>query len=218
VIDGIRVEVDPEAVIVTASAPLDAVSSAVVGGGHAVVDAIVNAHVPKGFRCADTSAVLAQLAQRRGIRGRYAGMLTAAATERAEIANARHGDVAALAIVTVGLSNRVTAGLSPPAELAAGTINMIVVVDADADVAALVNAAMTATEVKTLTLVEAGVKAAAGSYATGTSTDAVVVAATRRGPRAQFGGPVSELGWVVASATGTALRRGVSRWIAEHAS
>ena len=37
---------------------------------------------------------------------------------------------------------------------------------------------------------------------TGTSTDAVVVAATGTGPRARFGGPASELGWVVARAAG----------------
>ncbi len=59
-------------------------------------------------------------------------------------------------------------------------------------------------------------KGADGHVATGTSTDAVVIAATQRGPRQQFGGPVSDFGWVVAQAAGAALRRGIARWLAEH--
>ena len=205
-----------DGVAVTAAAPLVAVSSALVGGGHAVVDAILNVHVPKGFACADSAGALEAFARRRGVTGRYVGLLTAAATERAEVATARHGALTALAIATVGLSNRITAGVSSPGHDAVGTINTIVVVDADTEAAALVNAAMTVTEVKTLVLIEAGVKGADGRFATGTSTDAVVVAATGRGPREQFGGPISDLGWVVAQAAGTALRRGVARWLAEH--
>jgi iron complex transport system ATP-binding protein len=75
---------------------------------------------------------------------------------------------------------------------------------------------MTVTQVTMLALVEAGVKGADGHLATGTSTDAVVVAATQRGARQRFGGPVSELGWVVAQAAGMAVRRGITRWLAEH--
>lgn len=215
-IEGIALDIDAEGVAVTAATPLVVVSSALVGGGQVVVDAILNVHVPKGFHCADSTTAIAEFAQRRGVHGRYAGLLTAALTEQAEVVTARHGTLTALAIVTVGLSNRITAAVSPPAHAAAGTINTIVLVDADAEPAALVNAAMTVTEVKTLTLVEAGVKGADGRFATGTSTDAVVVAATGRGRRERFGGPISDLGWVVAQATTMALRRGVARWVAEH--
>jgi adenosylcobinamide amidohydrolase len=215
-IDGIQVEVDAEGVAVFAATPLSALSSALVGGGHAVVDAILNVHVPKGFQCVDSTAVLADVARRRGIHGRYVGLLTAALTEKAEVATARHGALTVLAIATIGLSNRITAGASPPAHRGPGTINTIVVVDGDAEPSALVNAAMTVTEVKALALIDAGVKGADGRFATGTSTDAVVIAATGRGRPERFGGPISDLGWVVGQAAGTALRRGVARWIAEH--
>jgi hypothetical protein len=43
-----------------------------------------------------------------------------------------------------------------------------------------------------------------------------VVAATGRGRPVQFGGPVSEAGWVVARAARSALGEGVSRWIEQH--
>jgi adenosylcobinamide hydrolase len=64
-------------------------------------------------------------------------------------------------------------------------------------------------------LAEAGLRCADGRPASGTSTDAVVVAATGRGTRARFGGPISDAGWVVARAARTALAEGVGRWMAE---
>jgi len=47
----------------------------------------------------------------------------------------------------------------------------------------------------------------------GTSSDAIVIAATGRGPRAQFGGPVSEMGWSIARAAGAALDAGIQGWL-----
>ena len=215
-IDGVDLVIDAEGVAVVAATPLLAVSSALAGGGQATIDAILNVHVPKGFDCAESPAVIEAFARRRGIGGRYAGLLTAARTDTADVATARHGPLVALAIATVGLSNRITAGVSPPAHVVPSTINTIVVVDAGAEAAALVNAVITVTEVKGLVLNEANVKGVDGHPASGTSTDAVVIAATGRGRRERFGGPISDLGWVVAQAAGTALRRGVARWMAEH--
>ena len=213
---GIEVSIDVDGVAVKSATPLATASSALVGGGLAVVDAILNVHVPKGFACVDATSALTAFARRHVVTGPYVGMLTAAWTEKAETATAHHGSLTALAIATVGLSNAITAGVSPPApRVTASTINTIVVVDGGGDPAALLNACMTVTEVKTLALIEAGVKGADGHPATGTSTDAVVVAATHRGVRQQFGGPISDLGWVVAQAASAALRRGIARWVAE---
>ena len=78
--------------------------------------------------------------------------------------------IRALAVVTVGLSNRVAAGRDRAAAWSPSTINTIVVVDAVAEAAALVNAVITATEVKTLALTSAGVRCADGRLASGTST------------------------------------------------
>jgi adenosylcobinamide amidohydrolase len=215
-IPGIDLVIEADGVAVKAATPLLAASSALVGGGVNVVDAILNVHVPKGFACVDAVATLAAFARRHAVTRPYVGLLTAAWTEKAETATARRGSLIAHAIATVGLSNRITAGVSPAAALATpSTINTIVIIDGDAEPAALVNALMTVTEVKTLALIEAGVKGAEGYPATGTSTDAVVIAATRRGARQRFGGPISDLGWVAAQAAGTALRRGIARWLAE---
>ena len=213
----VDLSIDADGVAVKAARPLTAVSSAIVGGGVAEVGAILNVHVARTFDPAQALATLAAFAERHRVRGPYVGLLTAAWTEKAEVATAHCGALTALAVATVGLGNSVTAGVSPAVACAPpSTINTIVVVDGAAEHAALVNALMTVTEVKTLAMVEAGVKGVDGHFATGTSTDAVVIAATGRGDVQRFGGPVSDLGWVVAQAAGEALRRGVARWLAAH--
>lgn len=215
-IDGLTVQIDAEAVVVRAERPLAVVSSAVVGGGLGAALAIVNLHVPKGFRCEHTERVLADFARRRALAEPWVGLLTAAWTDKAEQATTAADGLTALAVITIGLSNAVGAGRSGAATWAPSTINTIVVVDAAPEPAALVNLVITATESKTLALAEAGVRAADGGLASGTSTDAIVVAATGRGRRCRFGGPASELGAVVAGAAKTALDAGIRRWISEH--
>jgi iron complex transport system ATP-binding protein len=215
-IDGVEVTVDREAVVVTASALLAVVSSAVVGGGFTSARAVVNLHVPKSLRLEETETQLAAFADRRRVPAPWVGLLTSAWTEKARVAEAEADGIRALAVVTVGLSNRVAAGLDRAAVWSPSTINTIVVVDAVAEAAALVNAVITATEVKTLALTSAGVRCDDGRLASGTSTDAVVVAATGRGPCCRFGGPVSDLGAVVARAVREALGAGVDRWLEEH--
>jgi adenosylcobinamide hydrolase len=216
VIDGIEVAVDREAVVVTAREPLTVVSSAFVRGGFAAARTIVNLHVPKDLREDQADDLLPRFAAERGIPGPWVGLLTSAWTEKAEVAEAREGWLSALAAVTVGLSNRVVAGESSIAVWAPSTINAIVVVDGAPEPAALVNIVMTVTEVKTALLAGAEIRCDDGHVASGTSTDAVVIAATGRGTRHRFGGPISELGWLVARAARTALGAGIRRWMDEH--
>jgi len=214
-IPDLLIDVDAEAVVIRAERPLRAVSSAIVGGGFVQARAIVNLHVPKGFQCADSEGLLAALARRRAVPTPFVGLLTGAATDKAELATEHLDGLSVSAIVTVGLSNRSAAGRSAQMMWRPSTINTIVVVDAEPEDAALVNLVITATEAKTLALAEAGISTREGGLVTGTSTDAVVVAATGRGPRCRFGGPVSDLGWLVARAVKSALDAGVARWVAE---
>jgi iron complex transport system ATP-binding protein len=216
VIDGIEVAVDPEAVVVTAREPLTVLSSAFVRGGFAAARAVVNLHVPKDTRETQADRLLSGFAVRRGIPDPWVGLVTSAWTDKAEVAEAVGADLRALAVVTVGLSNRVAAGATAATAWAPATINAIVVVDGAPEPAALVNAIMTVTEVKTALLGAADVRCADGQVATGTSTDAVVVAATGRGPARRFGGPISDVGSVVARAARAALDAGIRRWLEEH--
>lgn len=212
-IDGVAIECDREAVVVRARLPLVTVASAVVGGGLGEARTILNVHVGRDFRCEDAERVLADLARRRAVAAPWVGLLTAAATDTAEVASETDGDLTATAVVTVGLSHPVSAGTSVAAACRPSTINTILLVDAAPEPAALVNLITTATEVKALALATAGLRAAGGAVASGTASDAVVVAATGRGPVSRFGGPVSELGAVAARAAKRALDAAVRRWL-----
>jgi adenosylcobinamide hydrolase len=212
-IEGVEIEIDSKAVVVRAASPLTVLSSAVVGGGLCRARAIVNLHVPKHGPWGDAGLRLDAFAARRALPAPRVGLLTAAWTERAQVAAESARGLTALVVTTVGLGNLVAAGWSPAAPAPPGTINAIVVVDADVEPAALVNLALTVTEVKTLVLVAAGLPSADGGPASGTSTDAIVVAATGRGPAVRFGGPISEAGSVVARAARAALTAGVRRWM-----
>ncbi|HEY3098619.1 MAG TPA: adenosylcobinamide amidohydrolase [Methylomirabilota bacterium] len=214
-LEGVATRMGPEAVVVIAERELVVLSSAVVGGGFVRARSILNVHVPKNFLCADAAGTVAVAARRLGVPAPWVGLLTGAWTERAETASAEADDVRALAVTTVGLSNPSAAGLSPRAEPLPATINTIAVVDADPEPAALVNLVVTLTEVKTDVLRAAGVRCDDGRPATGTSSDAVVVAATGRGARCRYGGPLTALGWAAASATRVALESGVRRWLAD---
>ena len=211
-IPGLHVECGPEAVVVAADRPLRALSSAVLRGGLVETRSIVNLHVEGRDCCEDPERLLDAYARGRNLTGPWVGLLTGARTQDATIGEESAEGFHAAVIVTVGLGNRVAAGRAPIARWTPSTINTIVVVDGDPEPAALVNLVLTVTEVKVLALVEADVMDAGGALVTGTSTDAVIVAATGRGPRARFGGPVSALGWTVARAARRALDDGIRGW------
>ncbi len=211
-IPGISVEVGPAAVVLVGERPLRVVSSAVLRGGFAEARAIVNLHVHKDDPCRDPAGMIDAFARRAGVPAPWVGLLTGALTERATMAHEATEGYRALAVTTVGLGNLMSAGHSPIAVCPHSTINTLVVVDAAPEPAAMVNAVITPTEVKGLALRSAGLVMPDGAAVSGTSTDAVVIAATGRGPVARFGGPASPLGWVVARAVRAALDPAIRDW------
>jgi adenosylcobinamide amidohydrolase len=217
------VEVSADAVIVRSRDPLTVLSSAIVGGGLVTARSIVNLHVAKNWQPAARGevsgweAALDDFVARRALPTPYVGLCTSAWTEHAEVECDEEDGLRVLAIVSVGLGNPIAAGVSPRAVTAApSTINTIVVLDALASPAALVNLVITVTEAKAAVLRDAGIHCPDGQSASGTSTDAVVIAATGRGRACEFGGPISALGAVTARAARRALARGVDAWLERH--
>lgn len=227
-----HVAIDELGVSLRSGRLLTVVSSAVVGGGFCRVRDIVNMHVddmPPGTSPEDE---LAAYAARLGVGEPFVGVMTAAKTQYARVAAASRQGMTVAAVVSVGLSNTTSAGVSDPvvAEPGApepgtvepgtvepgavdpgvidpGTINIILLVDGRLTPAALVNAVITVTEAKTMVLGEWQVRTAQGQPASGTSTDSVVVAATGRGPALSYAGPATTVGWLAARTTRQAIEQ-----------
>jgi len=109
-------------------------------------------------------------------------------------------DLAVAAIATAGLGNPAVAGLPPNLirqEYKLGTINMIVLVDGKLSPGAMVNAVITATEVKVRAFGESGIKLSDGKNVTGTTTDAIAVACTGRGEEMAYAGTATTPGYLI---------------------
>jgi adenosylcobinamide hydrolase len=210
VIAGVELTARPDAVWVRSATPLHVLASAVVGGELDTTRHIINMHVPEGYRSADPAGDLRVFARRSGIAEPFVGLMTAVLTDDAQIVWEQADGVRVAATVTVGLGVPVAAGVTPPVAWQPSTINVIVVLDASFDRAVAVNGVITITEAKVGALVEAGVTTAEGVPATGTVTDAAVIAWTGRGPRLPYLGPGTAAGRCVARAVRQAVGRGIS--------
>lgn len=210
-IRGIEVETDREAVWVRSERRLRVLSSALVGGDLEVARHILNMHVEDGYRAEMPAADLIAFARRLGIAEPFVGLLTAARTHEAAVVTEGLDGTTVTAVVTVGLGTPVSTGRSPQAPWRPSTINTIVLVDGTLERPAAVNAVITATEAKVAALAEAGVLTAEGLPATGTATDAVVVAWTGQGPTLAYLGPASLGGWLVGRAVRRAVAQGLNQ-------
>jgi iron complex transport system ATP-binding protein len=69
----------------------------------------------------------------------------------------------------------------------------------------MVNAVISATEVKTQLVLERGLRTPEGHPASGTSSDAVVIACTQRGDAFSYAGPATRVGWLIGRSLRLAL-------------
>ncbi len=204
-IPGIAYSIDETAVRVVSDAPLTVLSSAVVGAELHKTNHIVNMHVEKGYNGANPEDDLIAFAARLGIVEPFVGMMTAAWTHNARVAVESSDGITVAAIVTLGLSNLTAAGISAPMRVMPGTINTILLIDGALAPGALANAIITATEAKTLALLEDDQRTHEGHLGTGTSTDSVVVACTDRGETMRYAGPATLVGWLIARTVRNAI-------------
>ncbi len=205
------------------------VSSAVLGGGLGWVRTWLDLQVERPYTRTDPDVHLLQ--ESADLPAPVVGMLTAARVagfQRAVVGGAHSVATVGVghALAAAGNRPRVVPVAAPsgdgqaaalPATIdrprampAAGTINLLVVVDEPLTDAGLVNALQTAVEAKAQALAAAGVRAAnADGYATGTATDSVCVACPP-GAQVPFAGPVTRIGAELALAVLEAVRSGAA--------
>lgn len=194
---GVAVNSNADVIRLQSEQPLRILSSAVVGGGLAQARFIINRHVDKNYNHPHPPHDLRDFAAGCGIAEPFVGLMTAAYLDGVKTVTLRENGLTVSAVITAGFSNPTAAGLSLPAVLTPGTINMIFLIDAQLSPAAMVNAVITATEAKTDVLLQRGISTPAGHPATGTSTDAIVVACTGKGEPLPYAGPATVVGWLI---------------------
>jgi iron complex transport system ATP-binding protein len=209
-------DLTPDRLWLRSERPLTFLSSAPGGDGLVVGKHIISVYVDKGYRCDEPERDLAALAARLGIAAGegWVGLMTSVALDTAAVAVREHDGLTVAAIVTVGLGNTSAAGRDPTGgwfapSPPAGTINTIVLASAPLTPAGAVNAATTATEAKTLALIEGGIRTRAGELASGTSSDAIVIAAplatAGAPPSLRYAGTATALGWLIGRAVREAI-------------
>ncbi len=194
---GVSLTVRADATILISQSPLLTLSSAVVGGGFERTRTILNRRVPLDYDCSHPVQDLQQFMAEQELPEPCVGLLTGVPMHGTRIVSVRQGEITVASVITAGVSNAVISGLTPPAVFVPGTINTVVLIDAHLVPSAMVNAVITATEAKTSVLQAYNVRTKEGNMATGTSTDALVIACTGRGEALPYAGPATEVGYLI---------------------
>lgn len=201
---------------VESASALLTLNSSIWGGGFGRVRHLVNRQVPKSYMCDDPEAEMESFLQSQGFdTGATAAMMTAAWIADAGEYHLSRDNLHVSVWVTAGLGNTVRAGTTEGTDrLYPGTINSIVIVDGQMAEAAMVNAVITATEAKAAALQDLGVKARNSELlATGTSTDAVLIASTGRGDLFRYAGTATTIGYMIGKAVYDATIRSATVYL-----
>ena len=201
---------------------LSTVSSAIYNGGFKKVKAILNVQTPEELSDrqlhANPQKFIVDSAKKLGLSKSFVGMVTAAAIEKFALVSKKDGDLAVSVIATAvdpegnTCSHAESAGETIEVEEMTGTINIMVVIDGNPTESCLVSTVLTATEAKAAALWELDIRSRySGDVATGTITDAIIVAKTNRGAPIIYGGPASKLGQLVGYCTRKAVKEAVMK-------
>ena len=201
---------------------LSTVSSAIYNGGFKKVKAILNVQTPEELSDrqlhANPQKFIVDSAKKLGLSENFVGMVTAAAVEKFALVSKKDGDLAVSVTATAvdpegnTCSHAESAGETIEVEEMTGTINIMVVIDGNPTESCLVSTVLTATEAKAAALWELDIRSRySGDVATGTITDAIIVAKTNRGAPIICGGPASKLGQLVGYCTRKAVKEAVMK-------
>jgi adenosylcobinamide amidohydrolase len=167
----------------------------------------------------DPARYLGAVAVTLGARLPCVGLMTAVPMKRLVTVQEEVHGLSIRCFCTVGVTNAVKAG--EPAHCSGagqrccptGTINIILVTNVGLSIPAMVGAVQVATEAKTAVLLSRSIPSHSGrAGATGTGTDAVVVAAPLRAARrVYYSGTHTEVGALIGRVVTRAVERGLKR-------
>jgi iron complex transport system ATP-binding protein len=201
---------------------LTTVSSAIYNGGFKKTHAILNVQAPPDLSDRklhqNPKKFITESAKKLGLTNNFVGMITAAAVDKFALASKTDGEltvtVTATAVDPEGntCSHAETAGETMNVQEMPGTINIMVIINGNPTESCMVSTVLTATEAKTAAMWELNIKSRySGDTATGTITDAIIVAKTNRGTPIVYGGPASKLGQLVGYCTRKAVKESIMK-------
>jgi iron complex transport system ATP-binding protein len=209
-------------VAVISDTPLITLSSGIYNGGYKKVNAILNISVPDNYsdmHLHDDPLKLVYDAQKNlNVTTDSIAMLTAAKIQNLSITTRQTGDITITAIATAGWRHGESAGEDiKPSHYTIGTINIMVVLNANPTDSCIVNLFLTATEAKTAAMNDYDIRSRySGDAATGTITDSLSIIATGVGEKIEFSGPASTIGQLVGSAVRQAVKEAADKQEGQH--
>ena len=223
-----RYQVREQTLVIDLDGRKRVLSSAPQGGGLTVVSYILNHQVdPNPFANGNRSMVfrdpartLRELAVHMGIHAPTVGLMTAVPMTQVVTARALADGLWVECFATVGITNAVRVGEWPPDGLddsqsrKPGTINIILITNASLSQAAMVGAVQVVTEAKSCVLRDHDVPSSqSGVAATGTGTDAVVIASSlrRQGPGHLYSGTHTVIGAMIGQVVTSCVVDGLAK-------
>lgn len=203
VLEGVTITYLTDHLHLSSGVMLETLSSAVWGGGFGRADSIVNWKVPLTYTAAEPQEMMhAQISRWGHQPDRTVGLMTAAKLTHASVSEEAGDAFGLLCLTTAGTGNAARAGKVARTFSAyqCGTINTILVIDGKMSPAAMVNGLMTAVEAKVAALQDAGITSQSGEIATGTTSDAFVLAVSQQrfAEVHQFAGTATTIGDAIA--------------------
>ncbi len=210
-IEPIEAEVKDNILLIWSKTPLRMLSSAVLNGGLKEAYGIINVQVSescgndKNDEHWNAEEFLNRVVQRLQLpNGQVVGLMTAAKMQNVAVSTKKYDEITLTVFATAGTSIAVTAGESAASKKGSfqsekcGTINIILLVDGNLTESCMVDALKTVTEAKTVALRELDVRSQfSGDAASGTLTDTVAVACTKKGDGIKFAGTFTMLGELI---------------------
>jgi adenosylcobinamide hydrolase len=232
-IEFVKADVDKNKLVLSSERPLEVLSSAVLNGGFTKANKIINIHVPEDneenvHRNAEDldkelhenpGDILKKALAKLDIDSDKAvGIMTHADVRNVQVSNQRHQEITLSAFVTAGVDVSATAGeptVSKQDSLKinkVGTINIILLIDGHLTESCMVDAVKTVTEAKTVALRELDIRSHfSGDLASGTVTDSVVVACTKRGKTVEYAGTATVLGELIGKSVKGSLKKALQK-------
>lgn len=190
--------ISKERVVFQSKIPLKTLSSAVHNAGMGWYQTFINRHVDKAYHVDNVQEEMENyLLEHHFPLFETVAMMTAAVTENVVIQTIQSDFGTVLIAVTVGLGNAVDVAevYKRQDDPQIGTVNTWVIVNGYLTEEAFIQAMVTATEAKAKAFQAEGVKdPISDTIATGTSTDSILVAATQKGEKLSYAGPITSLG------------------------